>query len=91
MDALCKLGENKMPTILRKRPAGKRFEYITKEELDTMLAAGSARKLGAMPSYEEVEVPPAPVQKAELEPKTYETRELRATQEPRRSRRTRTR
>jgi hypothetical protein len=84
-----------MPTILRKRPAGKRFEYITKEELDTMLAAGSARKLGAMPSYEEVEVPPAPVQKAEPEPepepKTYETRELRATQEPRRSRRTRTR
>jgi hypothetical protein len=82
-----------MPTILRKRPAGKRFEYITKEELDTMLAVGSARKLGAMPSYEEVEVPPAPVQKAEPEPepKTYETRELRATQEPRRSRRTRTR
>jgi hypothetical protein len=95
MDALCKLGENKMPTILRKRTAGKRFEYITKEELDSMLAAGTARKLGGMPSYEELDTP-APVQKAkppenldavwdeeDAPSQVYETRELKAA-EPRR-------
>lgn len=64
-----------MPTILRKRPSGKRFEYITKEELDDMLMFGTARKLGMMPSYEEVN---APKQEEPPEPKTYDTKELRA-------------
>jgi hypothetical protein len=78
-----------MPTIKRNG----RFVFIQPADLNKMLAAGTARKLGSMPAYEEIakaqapenldsvldeDLPPAP------EPKTYQTTDLRA--EPQRQR-----
>lgn len=44
-----------MPTIL----VNKKFKLIKKDELDAMLAAGTARKFPGMPIYEQLEAPAA--------------------------------
>jgi hypothetical protein len=87
--------EQKMPTIRRNG----RFVFIQPADLNKMLAAGTARKLGSMPAYEEIAKAQAPegldsvpdedpLPEPEPEPKTYQTADMRAEPQRRRYRKT---
>jgi hypothetical protein len=92
--------QQQMPTIKRKTANGFRFSFIQPAELDKMLAAGTARKLGNMPAYEEVEISPSPVEvldpedldneldedTAPAQRQTYQTADLKAEPKRRRGR-----
>ena len=68
-----------MPTIKRNG----RFVFVQPTELDKMLAAGTARKLGSMPAYEEIAKAQAPqdldsVPDEDPPPQQYQTKVMEA-------------